>query len=89
MSTVFGALSAISLITVLYLTYLKEGEAPANYGVAGILILLFALVGLVLGVLAIGEKERYLFFAWLGLGLNFVVLACMSGILYAGSYLQG
>ena len=87
MSTVFGMLSGVSLIVVIYLTYLNGGNAPVNYGIAGILILLFAIVGLVLGVLAAQEKERFRFFAWLGIGLNFAVLAGISGILYAGSYL--
>lgn len=87
MSTVFGMLSSISLIAVIYLSFLKGGEAPANYGIAGILILLFAIVGMVLGALAAREKERFRLFAWIGLVLNFVVLAGISGILYAGSYL--
>lgn len=87
MSTVFGVLSGVSLLAVIYLTYLKGGNAPVNYGIAGILILIFAIIGIVLGVLAAQEKERFRFFAWLGLGLNFAVLAGISGILYAGSYL--
>lgn len=87
MSTVFGVLSGVSLIAVIYLTYLKGGAAPINYGIAGILILLFAIVGVVLGVMAAQEKEHFKLFVWLGLVLNFVVLAGMSGILYAGAYL--
>ena len=87
MSTVFGVLSGASLIALIYLSYLQGGTVPVNYGIAGILVLLFAIVGIVLGVLAAQERERFRFFAWLGLGLNFAVLAGMSGILYAGSYL--
>ncbi len=87
MSTVFGVLSGVSLFAVIYLTYLNGGAAPINYGIAGILILLFAIVGVVLGVMAAQEKEHFKFFVWLGLVLNFVVLAGISGILYAGSYL--
>lgn len=87
MSTVFGVLSGVSLIAVIYLSYLNGGAVPVNYGIAGILILVFAIVGIVLGVLAAQEKERFRFFAWLGLGLNAAVLAGISGILYAGSYM--
>ena len=87
MSTVFGALSLISLVVVIYLSYSKAGEAPVNYGVSGILILIFAIVGLVLGVLAMQEKERFLFFSRLGCVLNGMALAGISGILYAGAYL--
>ncbi len=87
MSTVFGALSSISLIVVIYLTYLRAGAAPVNYGIAGILVLLFAVIGLVLAVLSLQEKENFKLFAYIGLGLNILVLAGISGILYAGSYL--
>lgn len=87
MSTVFGVLSGVSLIAVIYLTYLNGGDAPINYGIAGILILLFAIIGIVLGVAAMQERERFKLFAWIGLVLNFVVVAGISGILYAGSYL--
>ncbi len=87
MSTVFGALSLISLVVVIYLSYSKAGEAPVNYGFSGILILIFAIVGLVLGVLALQEKERFMFFCRLGCVLNGLALAGVSGILYAGAYL--
>ena len=87
MSTVFGVLSLISLVVVIYLSYSKAGEAPVSYGFSGILILIFAVVGLVLGVLALQEKEQFLFFGRLGCLLNGLALAGISGVLYAGAYL--
>lgn len=58
MSTVFGTISLISLAAVIYLAYRKAGEAPVNYGVSAILILFFAMVGLVLGIMAVREKDK-------------------------------
>lgn len=87
MSTVFGILSCVSLVAVVYLSYIQGGEVPVNYGIAGILILVFAIVGMVLGVYAVRERDKYKFFAWLGVLCNFAALACLSGVLYAGSYL--
>ena len=87
MSTVFGALSLISLGTVIYLAYKAAGVAPVNYGVSGILILVFAIVGLVLGILALQEKEQFLLFAKIGCLLNGLALIGISGVLYAGAYL--
>lgn len=87
MSTVYGALGLTCLVTVLYLSYRSGGEAPVKYGVAGVLVTLFALIGLLLGVLAAREKDRYRFFAVLGLILNGVTLAGVSGVLYMGAYL--
>lgn len=87
MSTVFGALSLISLVTVLYLAYRGAGEAPVGFGVGGVFILIFAVIGLVLGVLAVQEKDKYMFFGRLGCILNVLSLLGISGVLYAGAYL--
>lgn len=87
MSTVFGALSLASLGTVIYLSYQAAGEAPVNYGISGVLIFIFAIVGLVLSIMALQEKEQFLFFAKIGCLLNGLALAGISGILYAGAYL--
>lgn len=88
MATVFGSLSCISLIVLIYLAYLNAGAAPVNYGIAAILALVFAIVGMVLAVLAVREKEKFKFFAWLGVVLNVLALLGISGILYAGSALM-
>ena len=58
MSTVFGALSLISLVTVIYLAYINAGEAPVNYGFSGILILIFAITGLVLAMKGSAAREE-------------------------------
>lgn len=87
LSTFFGALSCVSIITLIYLTYLRKGMAPFNYGLAGILALLFAVTGMVLAVFALQEKDKFLVFAWIGVGLNTLALLGISAILYAGSYL--
>ena len=87
MSTVFGTISLCSLVALIYLAYRKAGEAPVNYGISGILILLFAVTGLILGILALRERDKFLFFGRLGCVLNGLALAGISGILYAGAYL--
>lgn len=87
MSTVFGILSGVSMIVLIYLSYMQGGDVPVNYGIAGVLVLFFAVIGLILSVLALQERDKYKFFTWLGMGLNIVVLACVSAVLYAGSYL--
>lgn len=87
MSTVFGVLSVASLVALVYLSYLRGGQVPVNYGIAMILALVFAIVGILLGVFAWQEREKFKIFAIIGLVLNGVALAAVSGILYAGSYL--
>lgn len=87
MSTVFGALSMISMIVLIYLSYRLRGEVPVNYGIAVMLILVFGIVGLILGVLAMQEREKFRFFAIMGLVLNGLAIVSVSAVLYAGSYL--
>ena len=87
MSTVFGALSMISMIVLIYLSCRLRGEVPVNYGIAVMLILVFGIVGLILGVLAMQEREKFRFFAIMGLVLNGLAIVSVSAVLYAGSYL--
>ncbi len=87
MSTVFGALSMISMIVLIYLSYRLRGEVPVNYGIAVMLILVFGIVGLILGVFAMQEREKFRFFAIMGLVLNGLAIVSVSAVLYAGSYL--
>ena len=62
----------------------KGGEVPAGYGVTGILIALFSVIGLILGLRTVREPEKYHFFAWLGMVLNGLALAGISLVVYAG-----
>lgn len=87
MSTILGTISIISLIIVIYLTYLQEGTAAGGYGVTGLLATLFSLTGLILGVLTLREKEYFRFFPWLGTILNLIALGGISMILYVGTTL--
>ena len=48
--------------------------------------LLFSLAGLILGVLAKLEEDKFYLFAWLGIVLNLLTLLGIAFILYAGVY---
>ena len=87
MSTVYGILSLVSLIVVVYLAYAAGGAAPVNYGITGVLVTIFAIIGLILAVLSLNERESYKFFGWLGLLLNGLSLAGISLVLYIGANL--
>ena len=87
MSTVFGVLCTVSLTAVIFLSYSRSGDIPAGYGFTGIFATILSLAGLVLGVLAVREVDRFKLFGWLGILLNGISLGAVSGILYAASYL--
>ena len=86
LSSVLGALSLVSLIAAVYLTFRNQGTAFVKYGVVGLLCLIFSGAGLVLGILARMEEDKFYLFAWVGIVLNLLTLAGISFILYAGAY---
>lgn len=87
MSTILGIISSLSLFAVLYLTYAQKGDAPMGYGVTGLLIAIFSMIGLVLGVVTVREKDRYKFFPCLGIFFNLLALLGIALVVYAGMYL--
>lgn len=87
MSTVFGVLCTVSLVIVVCLSYFSSGDIPAGYGFTGVFAMVLSLIGLLLGVLAVREPDRFKLFAWIGILLNSASLGAVSGILYISAYL--
>lgn len=87
MSTILGIISTISLGIVVYLTYRNGGEATVGYGITGLLATVFSLIGLIIGIITVREKEYFRLFPILGIVLNLLALAGVSLILYAGTRL--
>ena len=85
MSTILGIISTASLGIVVYLTYLRKGDATVGYGVTGLLATIFSLVGLGLGIATVRNKTYYRLFPWLGVILNLIALGSISFLLYFGS----
>ena len=82
MSTILGVISLVSLGIVTYLSYSQGG-----YGVTGVLATVYSLIGLILGVLTLRDKDIYRFFPVLGTILNVISLGGISFLLYLGSRL--
>lgn len=87
MASILGVISLASLAAVVFLSYLKGGDAPAGYGVTGILVTVFSVTGLVLGVLTAREKDMYHLFPWLAIVFNLLALGGISLVLYMGAYM--
>ena len=86
MSFLLGIISIISIILAVFFTFQNKGVAAFNYGIVVLLATLFSIVGLTLGILAKTEKDKYYFFCYMGMILNFIGLVMISGILYVGAY---
>lgn len=87
MSTILGVISLVTLVYAIIMSYLKAGNIPRQYGAAALLVMIFAFVGIVLGVISKTERDKFYFFTYLGIALNVLALAVISVILYAGAYL--
>ncbi len=86
MATILGVISLASIGYIVFESYRRAGEVPLQYGAVAFLVMIFAFVGIVLGVLSKSEKDKFYFFSYLGIVLNVLVLAALSVILYAGAY---
>lgn len=84
MSTILGIISNVSLGIVIYLTYLRSGNAPIGYGLTGLLAVLFSVVGLILGIVTIQQKDYFRFFPVLGILLNLAALGFVAFLLQLG-----
>lgn len=86
MATILGVISLATLAYMVAASYQRAGDVPLQYGAAALLSMIFAFVGIVLGVVSKSDRDRFYFFSYLGIALNVLVLAVLSVILYAGAY---
>ena len=86
MSAVLGIIALVSLFFALYETFRNQGQALVKYGVAALFALLFALAGIVLGIMSKMEEDRFYLFSYLGIILNLLAIAGIGFIIYAGVY---
>lgn len=84
MATILGVISLAALIVAIFFTYRRGGDAKVAYGFAGVFATFFSLIGTILGVVSVGDKNNFRLFPVLGLVLNLVVLAGIGGILFWG-----
>lgn len=84
MATILGVITTLSLFAVIHLSFMQKGDAPISYGLTGLLSMLMSLVGLVLGVITVLEKDYYKLFPALGIILNLFSLIGVGFIVYAG-----
>ena len=84
MSTILGAISVITLILVIYYSFLRKGEVPERYAATMLICVFFSLTGLVLGIIGMFEKEKFHLFPGIGILLNTLALGAIIFIIYSG-----
>ena len=83
-ATIAGICALGSLFLSVTMTYYSGGEATGNYAVGVILALVFAVTGLVMAVMASGERDIYHLFPRMAAVMNVLVILCVAGILFLG-----
>lgn len=83
-SSILGAISAVSIAMAIHFTVVRKGNALHQYGTVGLLTTVFAFIGLGFGIAAMTEKDVYRFFPILGLLLNILSISALGIILYVG-----
>ena len=86
MSAVLGVIAVAALIYAIYSTYKIGGIATERLGGTGMMILLFATVGLILGYISKSRPDEFHLFSYVGIVLNLAALLGVSFVLYAGAY---
>ena len=84
LSSCLGLIADVSLVVALYGSFKTDGRPEFRYGLVVFLSMLLAIAGLILGVKARMEKDRFYLFANLGIFFNLAGLILVSMILYAG-----
>lgn len=83
-SSVLGFLSLFAYVFSILMAYRGRGDVGPQYGIAGLLALLYAGIGFYLGIASRFEKEKFYFFSYVGIVLNFVALLFAGFTIYLG-----
>jgi len=85
MATILGVISLATLAYMVIMSYQRAGDVPLQYGAAALLSMVFAFVGIILGVISKSERDKFYLFSYLGIGLNVLVLAVL-GLIFVCLY---
>jgi tellurite resistance protein TehA-like permease len=82
MSTILGIIAILTLVLLVYLSFRQKGIIPERYAATMLLATTFSIIGVLLGVIGILQRERYRFFPLLGLSLNGIALVATALIVF-------
>lgn len=83
-SFLIGLLAIGTLIASVLVTYYGGAVADGRASTASLFAMIFALIGLILGLYARKERDVYLLFPNLGIASSIFALLSVAGLLYLG-----
>ncbi len=84
MSLILGIISVISTIAAVYLSFRRQMEGLIGYGASCLLAAVFALVGLILALTQLRQKDCFRVLPIVGIVLNLIVLVAIGLMVYWG-----
>ena len=84
MSFILGFIAVASVCVAVYFTYQRKGAAQPQYGAAILLAVIYAGIGLALGIRTSLQQDIYRFFPVAGIVFNTLAIAAGGFILYMG-----
>lgn len=84
MSSVCGIISFVSFIAAMLRVIQDGGQAAGRFGAVGFVSSFFCVAGIVLGIMALTEKDKFMFFPRFGFVVSMLAGIAWGGILYAG-----
>lgn len=84
LSAIWGILSLGSLLVAIVLTFFRQGVASMSYGLTAILALILSVAGLVLGIKARQERERFYLYAYIGIVTNSLTILSLIALVVLG-----
>lgn len=83
-STILGVLAITAYVMAIIFSYKEQGNAAPQLGISALLGLLYACVGLYLGIASRFEKEKFYLFCYLGIAFNAIAIGIAAVTLYFG-----
>lgn len=84
MSTVLGLIAMISFVVVIIRSFSLAGHVGARFGATGLLSVVFSLTGLILGLISLGEKDKFPWLCYAGTIINIIDCILWGAIILLG-----
>ncbi|MCR4908138.1 MAG: DUF6142 family protein [Lachnospiraceae bacterium] len=85
-SSVCGLISVVSFIVTISIVLKAGGNTGSRLGAVGFVACFFSLVGIVLGIMSLVEKDKFRLFPRLGFFSSLLSLLLWGGVICVGAF---
>ncbi len=84
-SLLLGMVAVIILIAAIYISYIQKGKTGFYIGIVGLLTIIIAVTGLIIGIRSFFEEDKYYLTSKIGTGINSILLLYWMYIIISGN----